>query len=798
MAVGSRCVAGALALACTAGAVELRLADAGTTTYRIVTPAGPSSVDDYAVKTLAGCLKQITGAEFPVVGPDTVTAAQPAIFVGLSAPALARLGPEPLAPLQDQAHVARSLGPDVFLYGKGLHGNLHAAMLFLETELGWRWYSVFSKPLLPARPTVSLPPFERQRGFSFASREVGLRFGLDFYYQNGINMGFDRSTRRLRQQDPAAAAGIEPLRPNEKFVHSSFSYIPPTPDTVYSKDFEWLPRRDYFATNPDFFTLNLAGQRVPNRQLCFSNPALRAELTRNVLTHAARAPEDNLFTLDAADNPEAFCHCPGCQALATKYGSPGGPIYDYLIELCERLRSERPRAMVKTLAYRRSQTQKPPVLPAGQRLPANLIVSFAPIEDSYFGDWTHPDPRLQETYADLVAWGKVATHLWAWLYPNPWGSGAHMPVGNLERLINAMRLMHQAGVTGVFTDHNGGNERAGLSELQSYLLYRLMQDVSCDTAAVIREFTDHHYGAAGALVRTYLSELELARKSLTTLPPGTTYRSSNYDDDTFPYLTTANIRRWQTLFDHMEGAVTGDAEPLLNVRLLRRELDFATLWKWFDLQRAYPEYFTDAAVPAGRITAANAAKAPAGMQPRPLGKDTLADFLAVIQGGGREKPLPPELAEVAPDRVRTFIPTNSGRQSGPRCVPDPDAARGFAVTVHKPDLPFQVGFYTWTSRQPPAGTHGPRLSLARDAITPGAYRLYRLGAITAAPDCWIWFSAQSWETRVELGERLYEPGAGNRWEAYVSVKFDGPTYGGRAAEDLVLVDRVILVRQAAE
>lgn len=798
MPVRSSCVAGALALACAAGASELPLSVAGVTTYRIVTPAAPSSVDDYAVRVLAAYLKQITGAEFPVLGPGAMVEGTPAIFVGLSPPVLMRLGPEPLAPLRDQDHVARSLGQDVFLYGKGLHGNLHAALLFLETELGWRWYSVFSTAWVPARPTVSLQPFERQRGFSFASREVGLRFGLDFYYQNGINMGFDRSTRRLRRQDPTAAAGIEPGRPNEKFVHSSFSYIPPSPDTVYSQDFEWLPRRDYFATNPDFFTLNPSGQRVPNRQLCFSNPALRAELTKNVLAHAARAPEDNLFTLDAADNPETFCHCPGCRALEQTYGSPGGPIYDYLIELCGRLQVEHPRAMVKTLAYRRSQTQKPPVLSNGRRLPANLIISFAPIEDSYFGDWTHPDPRLQETYADLVAWGKVATHLWAWLYPNPWGSGAHMPVGNLERLINNLRLMHRAGVTGVFTDHSGVNERAGLSELQSYLLYRLMQDVSCDTDAVIREFTDHHYGAAATLVRTYLAELEQARKSMTTLPPGTTYRSSNYDERTFPYLTTANIRRWQTLFDRMEDAVAGNAVPLLNVRLLRRELDFASLWKWFDLQRADPEYFADASVPAGRIAAANAATAPAGMQPRALGKDVLADFLAIIQGGGQEKPLPPELAGVAPERVMSFVPINSGRQAGPRCVADPDAARGFAVTVHKPDLPFQVGFYTWASRHPPKGIHGPRLSLARDAINPGAYRLYRLGAITAAPDCWIWFSAQSWETRVELGERLYEPGADNRWEAYVSVKFDGPAYGGVAAEDRVLVDRVILVRQDAD
>lgn len=43
-----------------------------------------------------------------------------------------------VAGLQDQAHVARTRGPDIFLYGRGGHGNLHASTEFLETSPGWR------------------------------------------------------------------------------------------------------------------------------------------------------------------------------------------------------------------------------------------------------------------------------------------------------------------------------------------------------------------------------------------------------------------------------------------------------------------------------------------------------------------------------------------------------------------------------------------------------------------------------------------------------------------------------------
>jgi len=245
----------------------------------------------------------------------------------------------------------------------------------------------------------------------------------------------------------------------------------------------------------------------------------------------------------------------------------------------------------------------------------------------------------------------------------------------------------------------------------------------------------------------------------------------------------------------MESLTAGTPGHLLNVRLLRRELDFATLWKWFSLRKAHPDYFQDHTVYSRRIAAANVAKAPAGMQPRPLAPGALSDLLAVIEGGGEEKPLPPSFDGLDRSRIQTFVPTNTGRELGPRQVKDPEAAWGYGVTVHAPDLPFQFGFYQWESRHPPKGTHGPRVSLARNDIAPGQYRLYKLGRITLTPDCWIWFSAKSWATQLQVGERLYEPGADNLWDAWVSLKFEGPTYGGTAATDQVLCDRIILVRQ---
>lgn len=101
-------------LAAPSFAAGLQLAAAGKTSYQIVFAADAPDVDRYAAETLAGYLRQITSAEFPVVASGEMTEDRPALFVGLSEPALRRLGGDPLARLEDQEHVSRSKGRDIW------------------------------------------------------------------------------------------------------------------------------------------------------------------------------------------------------------------------------------------------------------------------------------------------------------------------------------------------------------------------------------------------------------------------------------------------------------------------------------------------------------------------------------------------------------------------------------------------------------------------------------------------------------------------------------------------------------
>lgn len=790
---------GAPALAQSDGGSEvLRLAEAGNTTYQIVTDTESGSVEVYAAETLAASLKEMTGAEFPVVSPGERDAKRPSIFIGLSEPARARLAPdeEPLAKLRDQEHVVRSVGRDILLYGKGHRSSLDATMEFLENSLGWRWYSVFEKPVVPKHATLTIEPFRRQRDFDFRRRHLALRYHPDFYLQQGVNMGLE--TKRLNRGE-SVPDFLRSWMPNENFVHTTFSYLPPTPDDPYANGFSWVKKRDYFETNPEFFSVGPNGERVPNLQLCFSHRSLRDALTRQVRQHLAISGERQIIMIDAADRPGRFCHCDGCMALEETHETPGGPLFDYLIELSEKLRVDHPETRVKTLAYRRSQTQIPPSLPEGERLPDNLVIDFAPIEDAYFADWTHPDESIQETFRHLQDWAAITApgNLWTWMYPNPWGTGHPVPVGNVERVVTNLRLMHEIGVRGIFLDHHGVNSRSGWSELQAYLVLKLSQDIDADAEALVVEFTDHVYGPAAPLVRQYLGDLEDARKAMETFAPGVTYKSRNFDDRTFPYLTPANVHRWQQSFDAMLVLTEGSPRHRSNVEVLRRELDVATLWKWFALKEQFPDAYSDHLPVVERIATADVTRSAAGVQPAwKLAEEVVADFATRIEAGG-EKALPDRFAKLPPDRVRSYLPVNSRRGEGPRSLPDPEAAFGLGIIVDQPRVPFRCGFAEWKSRSPSNVLRGPDLEIAPAEVEPGKYRLHRLGEFdVATDDSLIWFG-RSWATSVAIGSRLYFPGETSHWEAWVSLKFTGESWGGQG-EDQVVCDRVILVRQDNE
>jgi len=216
-------------------------------------------------------------------------------------------------------------------------------------------------------------------------------------------------------------------------------------------------------------------------------------------------------------------------------------------------------------------------------------------------------------------------------------------------------------------------------------------------------------------------------------------------------------------------------------------VDFATLAEWKALSKKYPDYFKDYNVQVNRIKDVQKKR-----RFRSMGS-ALRDLVFDIQAASRAKPLPKQFRGFDPATVKRYVPRNYARatiRKGPAVVEEDDAAMGFAATVHIPQLPLHVRFSRKDRKK-----HTARLKIGLDRITPGSYKLYKLGMIEVTSDCMIWFSSKSCQTHLKLGDRLYEPGADNLWEAWVSLKFDGPMYNGKGKTNQVLCDQIILVQK---
>jgi hypothetical protein len=463
------------------------------------------------------------------------------------------------------------------------------------------------------------------------------------------------------------------------------------------------------------------------------------------------------------------------------YEAVGGPLYDYLIELCAFLRREHPGVWVKTLAYRRDQTERPPKL---ERLPDNLIVHFAPIDNNFAVRLDHPTNR--ETLDRLRRWCEIARTVWVWYYTNPFLT-AGPPFANLQCIADDLRTLHGLGVSGVtFQQTTGSTDKTrGLefADLQTWLLLKLSQDPGQDAGGLIEQFLAGYYGEAAPRLRAYLDELESLREAMAVSLP--------WDPSLpmFTYLTPERLARWERAFDEMETLSLGSAGALQRVRTARINLDAAVLGKWRQMGTQRPDFGLTPEQLAERIRQAMAAEVRArcspGREAQCWGPFPQQVDQMRLRARATLRPLPEPLAATPPDRLREVLPPMGAM------VEDPDAAAGLALARDcELGVPVRLGLYD---------DHGRRELLSRaiprDEVQPDRYRFYHLGRTTLSPQCRLWLT-DAWVFTVPLEEAYVEGDPLAEWDIHASLKLTGPQYGSADPRqpNRIFCDRIVLVR----
>ncbi len=736
----------------TACAAEITLAENGKTAYKIHVAGVEGDSSAFAARELAQHLKEISDAEFAVAPGNE----GPAIFIVTDNDAYKA----------QEYHVYTKDG-NLYLQGGGANGALYAVYELLGNVLGCRWYTVRGEKHIPRMDSLTVAELDIRRLPSFEARHY-----TNTYYPLNFPGVVDFLTRsRLNVRERVHKEVPQDYNSRGPFVHSFFFYMSPGEKPFQDYHTPWPAKRNLFATNPEYFSLNEHGTRIDSRQLCFSNPGMRKLLTEHLLAQLAHFGGTGVVDVSAHDVPGRFCYCDNCKALEKKYKAPCGPLIDYLIEAVPQITAVYPQAYVRTLAYRKDQSEIPPAV---DKLPEHLIITFAPIDSDF--SKTLDAPSNLDTLKNLRRWCEIADQVWLWYYPNPYGP--ILPMGNVEKLIHDTKLIHQAGAKGAFFEHDVWVDSGlNFSEMQSWLLTRLFNDITLDAEPLINEFLEFYYGSAAPQIRQYLKELEAGANS-TRVP-----MSWNPSSAMFPYLTPKNLVKWQNDFENITPAEPAAANY---VKMLRVTLDAATLENWEKITRAGLKcpFTLDELIERLRDGYRNAVETTTEKRRTVTVEEFDKIFgLRILRAQGKIKPLPAEFARIAPERIYEALPFRN-------LADDPDAASGKASRREISELPVTAGTYNAVDKVMTLSA-----KIERKDIKPGKYHFYKIGTSKLASDSVFWLTG-SWFATFRL-EGAYVVGYPDKqWDVYASIKFEGPFYGGADGQpNRVSCDRVILIER---
>ena len=563
---------------------EIELAKNGATEHTIIYKFSGDVLLDPAVKDLADTLKAITGAKFEIAEE----ADGPKIFIGVTPP-----GERP--EFASRERCIKSVGNDLYIYGDYRYGTAGAIYNFLREFCGCRWYTATGDKRIPKNPDLKFDDINYRHVPSFKSLEHGGKHA-GAVANPEIRAWVRRNNSFLM---PKYSHG----EPDDAWfyigpvTHTLAAYMPPIirkpksfndDKTFFAGPHPTLAGKEYFSTHPEYFSMNRAGKRVKDMQLCFSNPEVRKELFRNVenAIEAEKYDPDRYAILDFTQNDRSggFCFCKNCRALEKKYQTPGGAYFDFLVEMGRHFEKKYPKLTFRFFAYQESMTGIPP---KGIMFPDNMSVILAPLQQDFSKSFTH---RYNVRFLNQMReWGKLCKEIWIWNYPTLYthGMNIYSLFPGVYRNTENLKLAHDAGVRYIIAEQ-GGSVVHGCSfkELNVYLQDMMAEDVNIDVDATIKEFCDAVYGAASDDIIAYLKDTyEQGLKD-----PG--YFRYPYDPRVMRRVlhTGKNLVRWQRDFDRMEAKVKNNKKALFNVRRARINLDAVTVLCYPECVKADPAF----------------------------------------------------------------------------------------------------------------------------------------------------------------------------------------------------------------
>lgn len=523
-------------------AQEAVLAEDGKARFDILVPTDAIPAERTAADQLQKYLNQVTGAEFQVKPASEEALNSPHILVGAGELAQKELAAADLKGLGKDGILIKVSPERIILSGGRPRGTLYAVFQFLEDAVGCRWWTP-KEGFIPNKTTLVV-----------GSQE--LRYVPKFSYR-------EHFTTSSRYHPEFAAT----LRENGHHQKQNEDWGGHYEIIGFSHTFsELLPPERYFQDHPEWYTDAARGSlpctkdspmpEAQRTQLCLTNQEVLEELTKNALQWISKHPEAGYISISQNDYT-AFCQCANCQRVAEREGSQSGPILEFVNAVAERIGKVYPDFWVETMAYTYSEKAPKTVRPASNVV-IRLALAMADFGHSMDSEWNDQARKL------LLSWADISPHLFVWSYATNFKK-AMFPHPNWNSLAADLRFFANNKVQGVFAQGDCYTGDVGdFPQLRAWLMGKLLWNSDLDQKALMTEFLNGYYGAAGPFLQRYL---ELVTESFDHQK-----RGLNTNNQDFSFLTLDVVNQGEALFQKARASVADDP-PLLD-RVRREELSF--------------------------------------------------------------------------------------------------------------------------------------------------------------------------------------------------------------------------------
>lgn len=518
-------LAALILLIATAGHAQMILIDNGQTDYRIVLPSNSDSLETFAAKEFQLYLEKITGTRVPIVVSSEAPTPHEIVIGNSERLTLHRIK----AIFNDDERdgfLIKVKDDKLFIAGGSPAGTLNGVYSFLENYLGCRYYGKDAFHV-PRMNRISIGKINDRQVPVFSYRETHFPGKYDPQYL---------AWHKLHTHQAGGEWGM--------WVHTFDDLIPP---------------KTYYEDHPEYFS-EINGKRMPNGQLCLSNPEMFDVLVANLQKKMNSQPGARYWSVSQNDNFLA-CQCADCKKIAAEYGGESGLMIWFVNRVAELF----PEKIISTLAYQYTRSA-----PSNIRPLPNVNIMLCTIECNRSIPIAE-DPSSASFVKDIKDWTKLTQNILIWDYVVQFRNYIS-PFPNLRVLQPNLEFFAKYGCEMMF-QQGSGNSLSEFSDLRTYIIAKLLWNPDADAKEIMNDFIYGYYGDAAPYISEYIEMLHDFLEA-----SGDNLWIYGYPFDGFDsYLTPANISVYKDIFDKAEALVMHNPVLLDRVQYARLPLDFAVL-----------------------------------------------------------------------------------------------------------------------------------------------------------------------------------------------------------------------------